>query len=775
MKFLNVINLEHYKLTQYPLELIKIVTNAERKSAFANFFSMLVFVGAVFQSVPDMYLLIWFILHSSYIVVRTYFFAKLKQSLAERTANHINSKAEKVYYYLRIISLLIFCSSVLWGMAMWMVVIYAPVAYVFFTLVLILGLSSGAIATLSSVQHLYIAYTFPMMIMQFFALIYAGESIYFFVAILTILYTSVVYSGSRALYSYMKDGIKQREAVEYARQEADKANNAKSAFLANMSHEIRTPINAILGFSRLAYMNVENVQQKNYLHKIYTSSEILLGLINDILDSSKIQEKKLKLESIPFNLIEVVHQVCELTLQKAEQKSIELIYDIAKDVPGKLIGDPLRVTQLLTNFFSNAIKFTHRGHVSLVVKKLKSDDKIITIKFEICDTGIGIKQEQIKFIFDSFYQTDIKHSRNYSGTGLGLTICKNLIEQMGGEIYVQSSINQGTCFSFNLSFILPLIYNDDTLTAQQTEIAFNPPEALIKNISGASILLVEDCDINQELVKSILPSWGIAVTAVDNGKKAIELLQQQNFDLVLMDIQMPEMDGYETTRIIRSNQYLSDIIIIAMTAHAMLGDKENMLAKGMNDYISKPFRLEIFFYTLYKWLKVAVKVNQDHATTIASISDYDNDDIKSYLEENNLTTIEGINLNTGLQNIANNKKLYFSLLETFKQRLDQDAILVDCLLTRNTSEIAKIEQAYDVVHNFKGLSGNLGAKELSQACAELLDVLEQYEDNGEFSDINSRENSLNKKLQQFNYCVKVLQTSLSEIGSRQNLANNFNQ
>jgi len=413
--------------TDYPNELIKIVTDAHKKSAIANIGSMLVYVWAMNVIVPDMLILGWFVSHSIYFVIRSYIFKQLSHAL--------DNEPEKIIYYLGIIIALIGFSSVLWGCAAWLAVVYAPMAYIFLTLTILLGLAGGAIASLSSVQHIYVAFTFPMLTLQFTALLYAGENIYFFVAILLFIYTLVVYKSSRALYSYMLDEIEQRKKVEKAKQEADQANRIKSAFLANMSHEVRTPMNAILGFSRLAHGNAENKIQKNYLNKIYTSSESLLGILNDILDSSKMEANKLVLEKVPFDVNTVVNQVCNLMQDKAEQQGIELLSYVPSNISRKLIGDPLRLSQILTNFVSNAVKFTRQGEVFITVNSVPEQavcENGMKLLFEIKDTGIGMESEEIETIFNTFSQADISTTRKFGGTGLGLAICKNLVTQMGG-------------------------------------------------------------------------------------------------------------------------------------------------------------------------------------------------------------------------------------------------------------------------------------------------------------------------------------------------------
>jgi PAS domain S-box-containing protein len=379
-----------------------------------------------------------------------------------------------------------------------------------------------------------------------------------------------------------------RELMQ-TRKELEELMKVKEQFLANMSHEIRTPMNAIVGFTSLLLKSKLTAEQRQYINAVKTSGENLLVIINDILDFSKIQSGKLVFEQIEFRLSQLISTLTELMLPKSIEKNIQLLTKIDKKIPDHLIGDPTRLNQIFLNLVGNAIKFTEKGEVKISVDLVEEKDDVVELKFSVSDTGIGIPKDKIASVFEGFTQASNETTRKYGGTGLGLTIVKQFIELQGGVIYVESKVGEGSTFSFNLKFKKNL--NPDT------EDKKNVKERELESNQSLSILLVEDNQLNQILAKKVLTDWKWKVEIAENGKVALEKLEKGNFDLILMDIQMPEMDGYETTRKIRTtfSHPKSDIPIMAMTAHALAGEAEKCLNVGMNDYISKPFDKKVLF------------------------------------------------------------------------------------------------------------------------------------------------------------------------------------
>jgi len=382
------------------------------------------------------------------------------------------------------------------------------------------------------------------------------------------------------------------EEVRNAKQVADVANLAKSRFLASMSHEIRTPMNAILGMADILWETELSKDQKRYVQVFKTAGESLLEILNDILDLSKIEAGHLELEKTGFNVGEMVDKTCSVIESKADQKQLEFACSVGHDVPDRLVGDPTRLRQILLNLLGNAVKFTGDGAVRLIVERAPGRDGGATLQFSVSDTGPGIPTSKLNSIFDSFTQADNSTTRNFGGTGLGLAISKQLVQMMGGRIWVESSPGKGSIFHFTARFDAPIkpesVHIEEKKSVLQTK-----PE-----IPRANILMLEDSKYNAFVIQTYLKNSPCQLTISENGADGFEKFKEGGWDIVFMDIQMPIMDGYETTRAIRDWEHQHDLTptpIVAMTAYALVGDAEKCFEAGADQHLPKPIKKSSLF------------------------------------------------------------------------------------------------------------------------------------------------------------------------------------
>ena len=490
-----------------------------------------------------------------------------------------------------------------------------------------------------------------------------------------------------------------QKQLEEAKETAESASRAKTQFLTSMSHEIRTPMNGVLGMIELLLETDLTEKQRNFAGTVRKSGELLLNIINDILDFSKIESKKMQLERIDFNLRQTVEDTVELLAERAFSKELDLTLLIENDIPAVVGGDPTRLQQIILNLTSNAIKFTDQGEVGVHVATADKRTDGMTIRFEIRDTGIGIDSEIKDTIFNSFSQADSSTNRKYGGTGLGLAICKRLVTLMGGEIGLHSIPGEGTCFWFTTKFSKQAGDEKEAVYASDTHF----------EKYGAKILLAEDNKMNQEVAKNMLTKLGIEVDIVTNGAEAVDAAFRNGYDLILMDCQMPKVDGYEATQQIRARERaLSSkdnlsITIIALTAHALPGDRERCLAIGMDDYLSKPFTVEDLRNTLGKWLGSTVTGTVPDTASENGSSNHSD----SPLDETVLDNISALQ-QEGMPDILS------ELIEIY---LKESENLIQTL--SHSMEDNDAEGMARSAHSLKSSSGNMGAMALAELCKDM--------------------------------------------------------
>ena len=638
------------------------------------------------------------------------------------------------------------------------------------------------------------------------------------------------------------DLILKEEQLKSALKLSEEATEIKSQFLANMSHEIRTPMNAVIGMAYLALRTDLNVKQRDYILKIHNAATSLLGIINDILDFSKIESGKLQIENTDFFLDDVITSAVALISQAADEKNLEILYHVPYALPQNLIGDPLRLGQVITNILSNAIKFTKSGEVAINIESISQIGDRIKLQFEIKDTGIGMSTEEVGKLFKAFTQTDSSTTRKFGGTGLGLAISSKLVQLMGGSLWAQSEVSIGSTFTFtawlknnynseakssvvpqSISHMKMLVVDDnnaareisteylramnftaDAASSGEKAIAilkqadsFNPydvvfidwkmegmngielarrihdslhlthipaivlvtgfdKEELVKQaidvniddflvkpisqsvlydcivtlfslnkavvsksqvvtpndykLSGIKVLLVEDNEINQQIAIELLESQGIIVETATNGVQAVRMISNMSLELpynvVLMDLQMPEMDGFEATSVIREKE--KKLPIIAMTARAMFEEREKCFEAGMDDHISKPIDPDILFSTISKWTPNIFK----KSSTLKTLNKHD-----SY-ENPNVMQIDGVDVETGLKRVANNKSLYNKLLLKYAENHTRTVIELWEAIGQNDFLRAEI-----IAHTLNGVSGNIGATKVQSLACELENIL----------------------------------------------------
>lgn len=485
-------------------------------------------------------------------------------------------------------------------------------------------------------------------------------------------------------FGYVSLKIRQQQQLisklNISERKAKEAVHVKENFLANMSHEIRTPMNAILGFTDLLLQEKLEPRSREYVETIHKSGEGLLTIINDILDLSRIEAGMMRIERVPFHLDSVINTVERLFSSKAMAKQVRLVVERGSGLPEDVIGDSTRLMQILVNLLGNAFKFTNKGQVKLSLEGKPAGADIVEVTITVEDTGIGIEPSKLSSIFERFRQADDEVNRKFGGTGLGLSIVRDLVNMQDGTITVDSVPGKGTAFTVRIPY---------SISKEKADRSSEPEPVKYMEPLALNILVAEDNSINQNLVRQLFSQWKLKYDMADNGAEVLELLKQKHYDLVLMDIQMPGMDGYTTTRKIRE-ELRSSIPVIAMTAHALAGERDNCLANGMNDYIAKPLRQNVLYEILRKYVR-----QRDHAAFELISLDYMKEVSGGDLEYEKLVTSQ-----------------FLEAMPEEMSALEQAFVAGD------------IQQARQLAHNLKTTISVMG---LNSLLDPLLDKLE-YED-----------------------------------------------
>ncbi len=561
------------------------------------------------------------------------------------------------------------------------------------------GMGGGAMVLLSSLRWAFLIYLVPLACPTLVWVIVAGNDDIRLLSILVVAYLYVLFSASHSIRIALLNSFTDRHEKNKISKQLMAANQAKSEFLANISHEIRTPMNAIIGMSSLALQTKSARKRRGHLEKIQVSANILLEFINDILDLSANEVGKLKLDPAPFLLQSVIDTAQALTLVEAEKKGLIVAFDIETKVPAQIQGDALRLTQVLVNLLQNAIKFTPpKGSVILQVSVVAEYQESVHLKFTVNDTGIGMSEDQIPSLFKPFTQGDGATRKKFGGMGLGLAISQNLVKLMGGEIQVSSQLGQGSKFEFFVSFErvidLPLITGLQNTGAK------------------LKVLITDDNMFNREVLAELLSTLGVEAQTAESGRVAIKMIADNEFDLIFMDVQMPDIDGLEATEIIRSNPDFSELPIIAITARTQSVDIKQCFDAGMNDYLSKPVNIGEIQQKILRWTGAALLT--DRYTSFANTMSIS----MSRGERGLPVKMPIVDIEKGMMQAGGDAIKYRSWAQNFVEVHTPNLKKSIDAFHRNDSVTVK-----QITHQLKGGAGYVGAASLQNMASLLEDAL----------------------------------------------------